>query len=242
MPSLFEADISTLKGVGQKRAELFRKLGAPTVGDLLRLYPRAYEDWRDAVPIRNTLLNEVNIVKGTVLRRPVEQRIRGGMTLYKTTITDGEDDMQLTFFNNKYVMNLLEEGAVYAFRGKVTGTFTRREMASPEFVPESRMQDILDVLQKNYRVGASLEQIAAACGMSYENLRKQFRGAVGCSLRQYLIGLRINKSKTMLLEERMPISRVAEELGYCDTYAFCHQFKQQVGISPGKYVSEWKNQ
>ena len=43
--------------------ELFRKLGAPTVGDLLRLYPRAYEDWRDAVPIRNTLLNEVNIVK-----------------------------------------------------------------------------------------------------------------------------------------------------------------------------------
>ena len=107
MASLFEADIASLKGVGPKRAELFRKLGAPTVGDLLRLYPRAYEDWRDAVPIRNTLLNEVNIVKGTVLRRPVEQRIRGGMTLYKTTITDGEDDMQLTFFNNRYITCLL---------------------------------------------------------------------------------------------------------------------------------------
>ena len=145
MPSLFDADIATLKGVGQKRAELFRKLGAPTVGDLLRLYPRAYEDWRDAVPIRNTLLNEVNIVKGTVLRRPTEQRIRGGMTLYKTAITDGEDDMQLTFFNNRCVMNLLEEGQVYAFRGKVTGTFTRREMASPEFVPEARMQDMVPV-------------------------------------------------------------------------------------------------
>ena len=143
MASLFEADIASLKGVGPKRAELFRKLGAPTVGDLLRLYPRAYEDWRDAVPIRNTLLNEVNIVKGTVLRRPVEQRIRGGMTLYKTTITDGEDDMQLTFFNNRYITSLLTEGAVYAFRGKVTGTFMRREMASPEFVPESRMTTIV---------------------------------------------------------------------------------------------------
>ena len=145
MPSLFEKDISTLKGVGPKRAALFQKLGAPTVGDLLRLYPRAYEDWRDTVPIRSTLLNEVNIVKATVLRRPVEQRIRGGMTLYKTTVTDGDDDMQLTFFNNRYVMNLLEEGAVYAFRGKVTGTFTRREMASPEFVPESRMQDMVPI-------------------------------------------------------------------------------------------------
>ena len=145
MPSLFEKDISTLKGVGPKRAALFKKLGAPTVGDLLRLYPRAYEDWRDTVPIRSTRLNEVNIVKGTVLQRPVEQRIRGGMTLYKTTVTDGVDDMQLTFFNNRYVMNLLEAGSVYAFRGKVTGTFTRREMASPEFVPESRMQDMVPV-------------------------------------------------------------------------------------------------
>lgn len=145
MPSLFETDIAALKGIGPKRAELFRKLGAPTAGDLLRLYPRTYEDWRDAVPIRNTLLNEVNIVKGTVLRRPVEQRIRGGMTLYKTTITDGSDDMQLTFFNNRFVVSLLEEGAIYAFRGKVTGTFTRREMASPEFVPESRMQDMVPV-------------------------------------------------------------------------------------------------
>ena len=145
MPSLFEKDISTLKGVGPKRAALFQKLGVPTVGDLLHLYPRAYEDWRDTVPIRNTLLNEVNIVKGTVLRRPTEQRIRGGMTLYKTTITDGEDDLHITFFNNKYVMNMLEEGAVYAFRGKVTGTFTRREMTSPEFVPESRMQDMVPV-------------------------------------------------------------------------------------------------
>ena len=52
------------------------------------------------------------------------------MTLYKTTITDGEDDMQLTFFNNRYITSLLTEGAVYAFRGKVTGTFMRREMAS----------------------------------------------------------------------------------------------------------------
>lgn len=50
MASLFEADIASLKGVGPKRAELFRKLGAPTVGDLLRLYPRAYEDCATRCP------------------------------------------------------------------------------------------------------------------------------------------------------------------------------------------------
>ena len=145
MASLFERDIETLKGVGEKRKKLFEKLGAPTVGDLLRLYPRAYEDWSLHTAIRETVVGEVAVVKGTVLRTPTEQRVRGGMTLYKTSITDGESDMALTFFNNRYVMNLLEAGSVYAFRGKVTGTFTRHEMASPEFVPESRMQDMVPV-------------------------------------------------------------------------------------------------
>ena len=107
---------------------------------------------------------------------------------------------------------------------------------------EDRMQAIFDILQQNYRVGIPLEKIAARCCMSYESLRKQFRKSFGCSLSQYLIGLRINKSKVLLLDENMSVKQVAAELGYCDAYAFCHQFKQQVGVSPGKYVSEWRNQ
>ena len=56
MASLFERGIETLKGVGEKRKKLFEKLGAPTVGDLLRLYPRAYEDWSLHTPIAETPL------------------------------------------------------------------------------------------------------------------------------------------------------------------------------------------
>lgn len=107
--------------------------------------------------------------------------------------------------------------------------------------PENCMHEILDVLQQNYRVGIALEDIAAQCSMSYESLRKKFRITFGCSLSQYLISLRINKSKSMLLNENLSVKEVAAELGYCDPYAFCHQFKQQVGVSPGKYMAEWNN-
>ena len=132
MSSLFELDIQNCKGVGPQRAKLFRKLGVPTVGDLLRLYPRAYEDWSQHCLIRDTTLNEVAVVKATVLRRPTEHRVKGGKLLYKTTVTDGDSDMALTFFNNKYIPTLLREGETYLFRGKVTGTFLRREMLAPE--------------------------------------------------------------------------------------------------------------
>ncbi|MFQ7399735.1 MAG: ATP-dependent DNA helicase RecG, partial [Neglectibacter sp.] len=145
MPSLFEMEITKLKGVGEKRAALYRKLGAPTVGDLLRLYPRAYEDWSEPTPIRDTVLNEINVVHATVVKAPTEHRVKGGMLLYKTVVTDGESDLALTFFNNRYIPSLLREGQDYVFRGKVTGSFFKREMLSPEFLPISKSLSIVPV-------------------------------------------------------------------------------------------------
>lgn len=45
------ANIKYLKGVGEKRAAMLGKLGVHTLGDLLTLYPRAYEDWSSVIPI-----------------------------------------------------------------------------------------------------------------------------------------------------------------------------------------------
>ncbi len=70
MRSLFERNIRDLKGVGEKRAKLFEKLGAPTVGALLRLYPRTYEDLSHPYPIRLAPLNAPCPVRATVLGRP----------------------------------------------------------------------------------------------------------------------------------------------------------------------------
>ena len=94
---LFGMDIRTLRGVGEKRAALFRKLGAGTVGDLLRLYPRDYQDWTEIRPIAETEEGEVQVVRGEVLAPPVMQRIPGGRLMYRCTVTDGEADMRLTF-------------------------------------------------------------------------------------------------------------------------------------------------
>ena len=43
--------VTVLPGVGAKRAELFARLGIQTVGELLRFYPRDYDDRTRLVPI-----------------------------------------------------------------------------------------------------------------------------------------------------------------------------------------------
>jgi ATP-dependent DNA helicase RecG len=133
MSSLFDKKIQSLKGVGEKRAKLFTKLGAPTVGALLRLYPRSYEDLSHPFPILAAPLNELCAVRAVVLGRPKEARIRSGMTIYTVRVTDGESDLLLTFFNNPYIMNLLKENEEYIFYGKVTANFLKMEMSAPAF-------------------------------------------------------------------------------------------------------------
>ena len=160
MASLSSLDIQNLKGVGERRAELFRKLGAPTVGALLRFYPRAYEDWSRPVSIAAAPFGEICVIRATVVRAPVEHRIRKGMTLYKLTVTDGETDLEVTLFNNPFGAQALRQGKTFLFRGRAEGTLTRRTMSSPAFLPEEQTTGIRAVYPQTE--GLSLRMITSA--------------------------------------------------------------------------------
>lgn len=130
----FSTDIKFLKGVGSVRAEAFLKASVPTVGALLRYYPRTYEDWSNVVPMREAPLGENCCVKGLVCEAPQKARIGGGKILFKTSITDGFGIINLVFFNNKYIPNMLKEGEEYYFFGKINvNRYGGREMTSPMF-------------------------------------------------------------------------------------------------------------
>ncbi len=141
----FNASIKYLKGVGEKRAALLGKLGIRTLWDLLTFYPRAYEDWSKITSIKDAPLNETVCIRAVAGMRCREHRIRKGMTLYKTEITDGENIIDVTFFNNKYAAERIEQGKEYLFFGKITGKGYYRSMNSPEFTEfegEGRMRPI----------------------------------------------------------------------------------------------------
>lgn len=156
MASLYRQDIQNLKGVGRKRAELFHKLGVPTVGALLRFYPRAYEDLSNPLPIGGAPVGVPCAIRATIVEGPRETRIRGGMTLYKAKADDGQDTMELTYFNNPYIMKLLREGEEYVFYGKVTANFIKRGMAAPEFFPAASCPPVRPVYPQTQGLNSRL--------------------------------------------------------------------------------------
>ena len=128
------ASIKYLKGVGEKRAAMLAKLGILTLRDLLTFYPRTYEDWSKITAIKDAPMNENVCIRAIVGMPCREHKIRKGMTLYKTEVTDGEMILDITFFNNPYSAKKLEQGKEYLFFGRITGKGYFRSMNSPEFV------------------------------------------------------------------------------------------------------------
>lgn len=126
-----DLSVRELKGVGEKRAAQYARLGIATIGDLLRHYPRAYEDWSRAVPAAAAKAGENCCVRGFVLSAPTEYRVRKGMTLYRFRVSDGRDTVQVTLFNNRYAAAKVHRGEEILLFGTVTANGRHYEMASP---------------------------------------------------------------------------------------------------------------
>ena len=123
--------LTDISGIGKKRIENLCKLGIYSVDDLLEFYPRYYEDWSKCYTVSQAPLGVSCCVKAYVSTKVSEVRIRKGLTLYKFKVSDGNFDMQITLFNQKYAAAKLSRGKEYLFFGKVSGTLFRKEMSSP---------------------------------------------------------------------------------------------------------------
>lgn len=128
-------DITYLKGVGPKRAELYKKLGVETVEQLTKLYPRDYIDYTDLKTIEQVQLGESCAFRAVVTEKqaPFSQYAR--MAVYKAILVDGTGRITAVFFNTKYAFEKIERGREYVFYGKITGDMLHLQVSSPLFVP-----------------------------------------------------------------------------------------------------------
>lgn len=131
MESAANRSVQYLKGVGEQRAKQFEKLGIVTLRDLVRHFPRAYEDWSAPLALSVAPAGESCCVRAMVISLVNEHRVRKGMTLYRFTVSDGQARAQVTLFNNPYAAQKIHKGDELLLYGQVKGDFPRFEMTAP---------------------------------------------------------------------------------------------------------------
>jgi len=127
-----QSSIQYIKGVGEKRAKLFNKLGIFDVDSLIHFYPRKYEDWTNTKSVNEYADGENAVIRATMITPVKEHMVRRGMTLYKCRFSDGESIINVTVFNNKYLAQSLRIYEDYILFGKIVKGFTYSSMSSPK--------------------------------------------------------------------------------------------------------------
>ena len=207
-------NIRYLKGVGEKRALLFGKLGIDTVGALLRFYPRSYEDWSVITPIKEARGLESVCIKAEVISEVKENYIRKNMVLYKFKVKDSSGVMSVTVFNNKYAVNKIRIGEEILLYGKLSTDSFHFEMSSPQIRPAG-FDIIRPVYSTTYGLTSAAIEKAVQTALSSTAIneflpKKIIEKNSLCSLEDAIKNIHFPKSASALKEARRRL--VFEEL------------------------------
>lgn len=207
--SLYDMPISSLKGFGKTRAELFSKLNIHSVGSLLRFYPRTYSNFGEAKNISETENGEKCLIKARVCSAVNTTRISGGRILSKVQVADETGAIELVFFNNRYLGSMLKYSEEYFFYGKVSRSIYGLSMASPEFMKPRDISSITPVY--NLTHGLTNRVVISAVKQSLELLPQTMKDPLPyeilkkydlCTLRFALYNIHFPSSEEALEKAR----------------------------------------
>lgn len=176
LTDIYSASVGTLHGVGKVRMSQYAKLGIFTVWDLLRHFPRAYEDRGNVVPLDAAPADVRCSVILTVATVPRTARIRGRMYLTKFRAFDGRHSCEIAYFNQPYYADKFVPGATFRFWGKVERHGNVFSMASPVAEPydeERPLPELYPVYRLTEGLGGSQIQkdIKSALSMAALSLK-----------------------------------------------------------------------
>ena len=153
-----DTDVRYIKGIGEKKALAFNKLGVFSLYDLVSYFPRKYEDRSVFVPIAETTSDMPCCIKAIVADTPKLVRIRRGMELVKFRAVDDSGAVDITYFNQNYLRDQFVKGECYCFYGRVEMTGGRRSMANPVHESENADNAVTGRIMPVYRMCAGLTQ------------------------------------------------------------------------------------
>lgn len=97
------------------------------------------------------------------------------------------------------------------------------------------LYDVLFYIDHNFTNNIKLESIAPLFGYNSAYLGKLFTKSVGESFNSYVDHKRIEHSKQLLLENKLKVYEIAEQVGYKNVDYFHKKFRKYVGMSPAEY-------
>lgn len=100
---------------------------------------------------------------------------------------------------------------------------------------QAQLQRIESCVMDMPGTAPTISVLARQCEMGPRRFTTLFRQTTGQSVRLWVEGRRMDKARQLLLETRLPIKRIAFELGFASQAVFSMAFRRHCGTTPSKY-------
>ncbi len=97
------------------------------------------------------------------------------------------------------------------------------------------IQEVLKYLQEEFTNMPSLTEVSNIFGLSAYTLSKKFKQYVGVGFLEYLIHMRIEEARRLLVETDMKVTDIAYEIGFDSLSTFYRDFLQLTKVTPAVY-------
>ncbi len=162
--------ITVLKGIGEKRAKDFEKMGINSVYDLIYYFPVRYQNRKVFLEIDNLTNGDEACVK-CFIKSPVKMaRVRKNLTVANAVAEDETGSIKVVWYNNKYIDKQIKTDTPYIFYGKVTKGKSGLQLTNPVVEKGENEGESTGKIIPVYRRVASVPQkvIRSAVSMALE--------------------------------------------------------------------------
>lgn len=136
---LWNCPIQYVKGVGPKRTALLQRLGIATAEDALWTIPWRYEDRSVLTPIARLVPGMAASICGIITKCQSKRARMRRLSIVEVGVEDGTGRLQVVFFNQPYLEEVLAVGTRVLMSGRVSAgqqgwTVPRMEVAQYEVI------------------------------------------------------------------------------------------------------------
>jgi len=213
-----DTPVEELPQVASKRLALLQKLDIYTVYDLISYFPREYENWSNILPVDSLKDGTDGSFIAMVRQKPALQR-KGKISILRAVLSDGSGTIRAVWFNQPYLLQKIQKGESYFFRGKIRRNGTFFDVTNP--VVESDQSDDKLLIRPFYPLTKGLKQgvlrslIDLALPLSIPHIKEPLPPAIRREEKLCTAGFAYEKIHRPSSEEELEIARkrlIYEEL------------------------------
>jgi AraC family transcriptional regulator len=111
----------------------------------------------------------------------------------------------------------------------------KRNEVLPSSAYNTKIKNVCAHIKHNLKTKLDLDTLSKVSGLSPFYFQRIFKQIMGVTPNTYILKLKLEKAKELLMNTRMSITEISLECGFQNIPYFSHVFKQHLGMPPVEY-------